>query len=193
MLFRFLRDIFILNRLQFFFPTTAPRTLSSEDVISIMLKIEKKTKFSENSRSKFDMYSFLDHAKNHIPEIKMGNPISANPCSLAEVKSVLQSFKGDLNIPHSRQWSIVGWDELPYLLSRRVIHDIPELQDLLIQPWLGHFEINLSKYDIKDLEIVCVWKGGGMEVLMVGVQPLKRNILDSCIFLLFIPSMFHVV
>lgn len=38
----------------------------------------------------------------------MGNPLSANPCSLAAVKSVMQSFKGDLNIPHSRQWSIVG-------------------------------------------------------------------------------------
>lgn len=86
----------------------------------------------------------------------MGNPISANPCSLAAVKSVMQSFKGDLNIPHSRQWSIVGWHGLPYLLSHRVIHDIPELQDLLIQPWLGHFEINMSKGDILDLEIVCV-------------------------------------
>lgn len=117
------------------------------------------------------MYSFLDHANNYLPEIKMGNPISANPCSLAAVKSVMQSFKGDLNIPHSRQWSIVGWDGLPYLLSHRVIHDIPELQDLLIQPWLGHFEINMSKGDILDLKIVCVWKGGGLEVLMVGVQP----------------------
>lgn len=105
------------------------------------------------------MYSFLDHANNYLPEIKMGNPISANPCSLAAVKSVMQSFKGDLNIPHSREWSIVGWDGLPYLLSHRVIHDIPELQDLLIQPWLGHFEINMSKGDILDLEIVCVWKG----------------------------------
>lgn len=56
----------------------------------------------------------------------MGNPISANPCSLAAVKSVMQSFKGDLNIPHSRQWSIVGWQGLPFLLSHRVIHDIPE-------------------------------------------------------------------
>lgn len=138
------------------------------------------------------MYSFLDHANNYLPEIKMGNPISANPCSLAAVKSVMQPFKGDLNIPHSRQWSIVGWQGLPFLLSHRVIHDIPELQDLLIQPWLGHFEINRSKGDILDLEIVCV-EGGGLEVLMVGVQPFRRNILDPCIFLLFIPSMFHVV
>lgn len=94
------------------------------------------------------MYLFLEHANNHIPEIKLGNPISVNPCSLAAVKSVLESLKGELNIPQSRQWSIVGCDGLPYLLSHKVFHDNPELHDLLIQPGLGHFEINMSKGDI---------------------------------------------
>lgn len=78
------------------------------------------------------MYSFLEHANNHIPEIKMGNPISVNPCSLAAVKSVLESLKAELDIPHSIQCSIVGCDGLPYLLSHKVVHDNPELQDLLI-------------------------------------------------------------
>lgn len=78
----------------------------------------------------------------------MRNPISVNPCSLAAVKSVLESLKAEFDIPHSRQWSIVGCDGLPYLLSHKVVHDNPELQDLLIQPGLGHFQINMSKGDI---------------------------------------------
>lgn len=163
-LFRSLRDNFIQNRLQIIFQQQRPGLSSSDDVISIMLKNDKKTKFSENSRSKIDMYSFLEHRNNDIPEIKMGNPISVNPCSSAAVKSVLESLKAELDIPHSRQWSIVGCDGLPYLLSHKVVHDNPDLQDLLIQPGLGHFEINMSKGDI----------------------------LDPCIFLHFITSIVHV-
>lgn len=138
------------------------------------------------------MYSFLDHANNYLPEIKMGNPISANPCSLTAVKSVMQSFKGDLNIPHSRQWSIVGWHGLPYLLSHRVIHDIPEFYISYPALTWSFWNKHVKRWYFRSRDCVCV-EGGGLEVLMVGVQPFRRNILDPCIFLLFIPSMFHVV
>lgn len=71
----------------------------------------------------------------------MGNPISVNPCSFKSVKVVLENLKCTAGIPDHRQWSIVGCDGLPILLS----HRNPHLQDLLLQPGLGHVEINMCK------------------------------------------------
>lgn len=50
-----LRYNFIQNRLQ-----QRSGLSSSKNVISIILKKEKETKFSENLRSKINMYSLLD-------------------------------------------------------------------------------------------------------------------------------------
>jgi hypothetical protein len=57
----------------------------------------------------------------------------------------LETLRQELDITGQRQWGIIGCDGLPYLLSQRVIEDNDNLQDILIQPGLGHFEINMSK------------------------------------------------
>lgn len=75
----------------------------------------------------------------------MGNPISVNPCSFKSVKVVLENLKCTAGIPVHRQWSIVGYDGLPFLISHRIIQDNPDLQDLLLQPGLGQIEINMCK------------------------------------------------
>lgn len=75
----------------------------------------------------------------------MGNPISVNPCSFKSVTVVLENLKCTAGIPDNRQWSIVGCDWLPFLLFHRIIQDNPDLQDLLLQPGLGHVEINMCK------------------------------------------------
>lgn len=75
----------------------------------------------------------------------MGNPITVNPCSFKSVKVVFEKLKCISGIPDHRQWSIVGCDGLPFLFSHRIIQDNPDLQDLLLQPGLGHVEINMCK------------------------------------------------
>jgi hypothetical protein len=144
-LFRSLRENYIQSRLDFLIKQQRPGLTSSEDPISIVLQQQKKIKFTEKSRSKSDVYCFIDNFHKNVPDIKMGNPISVNPCSFDAVKLVLETLKRELEIPTQRKWSILGCDGLPYLLSQRVLQENIELQDLLIQPGLGHFEINMSK------------------------------------------------
>ena len=41
--------------------------------------------------------------------------------------------------------SIIGCDGLPYLLSTRLLEEHENLHHILLQPGLGHFEINMTK------------------------------------------------
>ncbi|XP_069134290.1 uncharacterized protein [Argopecten irradians] len=78
----------------------------------------------------------------------MGDPIGVNPCSLDAIKEVLLQLK-QTAIAHDRHWTIIGCDGLPYHLASKVIDANEELHDILLQPGLGHYEINLTKAFIK--------------------------------------------
>ncbi|XP_062577048.1 uncharacterized protein LOC134238946 [Saccostrea cucullata] len=173
--FRYLRENYIEGRLQILAAQRRPGLTDPEDTISILLKNEKKTKFSDKSRCQVDCYSFLEHNHKNTPNIHMGNPISVNPCSFNAIKSILEKLKTELGVPERRKWSIIGCDGLPYLLCQRVLQDNPEFQDLLVQPGLGHFEINMAKAVIKLL-----WEVIGVDLAkLLGYRSPKA--LQACL------------
>ncbi|XP_061171013.1 uncharacterized protein LOC133201813 [Saccostrea echinata] len=173
-LFRSLREHFIENRINVLLQQQHPGLTSTEDIVSDLLK-NKKKKFSDNSRSQVDVYSFISNSHTTSPTIQMGNPISVNPCSFKSVQVVLENLKCTAGIPDHRKWSIVGCDGLPFLLSHRIIKDNPHLQDILLQPGLGHVEINMSKAVIKLL-----WQVIGVDLAkLLGYRSPKA--LQSCL------------
>ena len=45
----------------------------------------------------------------------------------------------------SEKWTIIGCDGLPYLLASRLIENNDHLKHILLEPGLGHYEINITK------------------------------------------------
>ena len=93
-----------------------------------------------------DPYLFIEH--NHPespPEIKLGEPVLTNPCSYASVKEVLDSLLHTIVNNTDRKWTILGCDGLPYILASRLIDKDESLQHILLEPGLGHYEINMVK------------------------------------------------
>ncbi|XP_062620908.1 uncharacterized protein LOC134282522 [Saccostrea cucullata] len=173
-LFRSLRESFIESRISCLLQQQHPGLNCTEDIVCDLLK-NRNMKFSDHSRTQVDVYSFLPHSHTSPPTIQMGNPISVNPCSFQSVQVVLENLKCTTGIPDHRQWSIVGCDGLPFLLSHRIIKDNPHLQDLLLQPGLGHVEINMSKAVIKLL-----WQVIGLDLAkLLGYRSPKA--LQSCL------------
>ncbi|XP_062577384.1 uncharacterized protein LOC134239238 [Saccostrea cucullata] len=173
--FRSLREKFIKNRLAIICSQQHPGLTSTEDALSSLLVNNKKMKFSEKSKNKIDAYCFIDHHHKNAPKIQMGNPISVNPCSYESVEVVLSSIKAEVGIPENRKWTLVGCDGLPFLLSHRIIKHSEDLQDLLILPGLGHFEINMCKALIK-----LVWQALGVDLAkLLGYRSPKA--LQACL------------
>ena len=63
-----------------------------------------------------------------------------NPCSYDSVKHVLESLLNSIVTNRDRKWTIIGCDGFPYTLSTRLIDDDINLQRILLQPDLGHYE-----------------------------------------------------
>uniref|UniRef100_A0A8W8JB52 Uncharacterized protein n=1 Tax=Magallana gigas TaxID=29159 RepID=A0A8W8JB52_MAGGI len=118
------------------------------DNVSTIVSRRKRQKCEENtpkSKVKADVYNFVTHHHDGPPQIVVGNPISKNPCSYDAVKDVLLQIKNDVGISNHRSWPIVGCDGLPYVIASRVIKETADLQDILLQPGLGHWEMNMAK------------------------------------------------
>ena len=77
----------------------------------------------------------------HKDSIAMAEPIMVNPNSYERVKEVLEHIK-KLVIGPSRKWTVVGSDGVPYVLGQKLRDDNAALQDLLLVPGPGHFELN---------------------------------------------------
>ena len=93
-----------------------------------------------------DPYSFIEH--NHPdnpPDVKLGEPVLTNPCSYDSVNEVLNSLLNSTVNNTDRKWTILGCDGLPYILASRLIEKDETLQHILLQPGLGHYEINMVK------------------------------------------------
>jgi hypothetical protein len=146
--FRVFRERFINDRLSHIFQEQRADVTGFVDEVGDLLSRRKKQKTeggSLTSRVKEDVYNFLSEHHNGPPTIVIGNPIPKNPCSYESVKEVLINIKNDVGVPEKRSWSLVGCDGLPYLIASKVIRENPELQDLLLQPGLGHWEMNMAK------------------------------------------------
>lgn len=79
------------------------------------------------------------------PSVVVGNPISKNPCSYEAVKAVLLDIKTATQVLDKRSWTVLGCDGLQYLLASKMFRKNDDLQDLLLLPALGHWEMNMTK------------------------------------------------
>lgn len=121
------------------------------DNVSTIVSKRKKQKCKENtpkSEVKADVYNVVTLHHDEPPEIIVSNPISRNPCSYDAVKDVLKQIKNDVGISNHRSWSITGCDGLPYVIASGVVKETADLQDILPQPGLGHWEMNMAKGNI---------------------------------------------
>lgn len=149
--FRTLRENFISDRLSIITKEQKYEWTGYSDNVSTIVSKRKKQKCKENtpkSEVKADVYNFVTLHHDEPPEIIVGNPISRNPCSYDAVKDVLKQIKNDVGISNYRSWSITGCDGLPYVIASRVVKETADLQDILPQPGLGHWEMNMAKGNI---------------------------------------------
>ena len=92
-----------------------------------------------------DLYSHLGHFHPDTPPtVTLGEPCLCNPCSYEKVQGVLQELLTNLHVGNDRKWTAIGCDGLPYILSSRLIENDASLQSILLQPGLGHYEINMT-------------------------------------------------
>jgi hypothetical protein len=68
-----------------------------------------------------------------------------NSGSYEAVKQELQNICNSTVSGGKRKWTVIGCDGLPYILCSRLIDKDPGLQNVLIQPGLGHFEMTRVK------------------------------------------------
>ena len=120
-----------------------------------------------------DPHSFLQH--NHPdnpPTVVIGEPVMVNPCSYDSVKHVLQSLLNSIVTNTDRKWTIIGCDGLPYILASRLIDNDANLQHILLQPGLGHYEINMVKACFKLL-----WEVALSDLaLLMGYKSIKAQV-----------------
>ena len=86
------------------------------------------------------------------PKTVLGDPIFCNPCSYNSVDGVFRELLSrSLSPDGGRKWTAIGCDGLPYVLGARLIEDDPTLQNILLMPGLGHYEINMVRCVFKIL------------------------------------------
>ena len=86
---------------------------------------------------------------NRTPSASLGDPIFVNPCSYNSLDEVFRHLQEQLTRADEnddgRAWTTLGCDGLPYVLGSRLIEDDNTLQNLLLLPGLGHFELNMTR------------------------------------------------
>ena len=75
----------------------------------------------------------------------MGEPCLCYPCSYEKVNNVLHELLQSTNVGNERKWTSIRCDGLPYILGARLIDKDESLQNILLHPGLGHYEINMTK------------------------------------------------
>ena len=125
--------------------------IRNEFICSRLMKIYSKqctlkddlADVSENP-SQDDPYEWVTSKHcDQIPKVMMGEPDFVNPCSYQAVEQVLHHIQS--NTCGRREWTIVGCDGLPFVLGSRIISKTNHLQNILLLPGLGHYEINMVK------------------------------------------------
>jgi hypothetical protein len=92
------------------------------------------------------LYNQFEHNHPMIsPNLLLGEPSMNNPCSYASVSTILKDIKDRCSVGKDRGWTVVGSDSLLYVLGSRAVEKDRALQDLLIVPGLGHYEINMGR------------------------------------------------
>ncbi|XP_062613499.1 uncharacterized protein LOC134275243 [Saccostrea cucullata] len=176
-IFRELRLQFVESRLEKVYKSHTDGLTGPTDTIEEGVRGRKRKRGEDlpntTSRVQEDPYSFVEHNHPGKPTIIMGNPVAKNPCSYEAVKEVLAAIKAETT-GETRKWTIVGCDGLPYLIGNKVIEQEQDLQDILLVPGLGHFEINMTKAIIK-----LVWEIFGEDLAkMLGYRTAKA--LSAC-------------
>ena len=142
--FEELRNNFIIDRLNKVYNEHSYDNAVCSDFIDKLMN-DDNLNVPPNPNNK-DSYSFLDH--NHPqepPKVTVGEPSFQNPCSYDSVNSVLIHLLRLTSVGNDRKWTDIGCDGLPYLLASRLLDKNHNLQHILLQPGLGHFEINMTK------------------------------------------------
>ena len=93
-----------------------------------------------------DLYNYLNHSHpDNPPKVTLGEPCLCNPCSYEKVNDVLNDLLRNTEVGIERKCTVIGCDGLPYILASRLIDKDVALQNILLQPGLGHYEINMTK------------------------------------------------
>ena len=132
-------------------------------------KVEKRN--TKNPRIKDSGYFAKDSVdigqklnKNKC-EMKVGEPVLANPNSYISIKKVLEELKENHSIGDKRQWVFLGCDGPPYCLANRIIDESSEVYDWVsLIPGLGHLHMNEIKTLFKVLDKILL-EPLGKEVL----------------------------
>ena len=120
-------------------------TYRSKFVDTVLTKVHNE--ITRNETAYLDMYDYSfvpENAPVTATEVRTAPPIFLNPCSYRAVNDVMQTIHTE-NCKGGRKWSGIGCDGLPYILGARLIEKDAGLQNILLQPGLGHYEINMVK------------------------------------------------
>ena len=106
----------------------------------------------EKDKTNNDTYCYLEHSHpNAAPKVTLGETSLCNYCSNEKVNEALQDILLNIEVGTERKWSVIGCDGLPFILGSRLIDKDPALHHILLQPGLGHYEINMTKSCFKPL------------------------------------------
>ena len=134
-----------------------------QSFIELILK-KSYSEVQHNTDSFVNMYSYeyvQSKHKDGPTRVITGEPLFLNPCSYRAVEDVLSDIHSR-NCSGQRRWSVIGCDGLPYILGTRLIDNDVNLQNILLMPGLGHFEINMVRSSFKLLWTVILQDAADM-------------------------------
>ena len=74
------------------------------------------------ARDRSEMYNDVPNGHSiHIPSVTMGEIIGVNPNAIVTIKQVLIDLLDQAGIGENREWGIVGFDGVPYMISWNII------------------------------------------------------------------------
>ncbi len=86
---------------------------------------------------------------SHKDCITMCEPVMLNPNCYNSEQQILETIKSCRHF--SQAWSIIGSNGVPYVLGHKLRDELPVLQDVLLCPGQGHYEMNFVKVLFKYL------------------------------------------
>ena len=111
--------------------------------------------------------SFFTTVVKNDAELKVGEPVMANPNSYDSVKLVLDQLQNYI-MTNDRKWSVLGCDGPPYCLASRIIESNPDKYDwVTLNTGLGHLHMNQLKSLFKVLDQIIL-------------EPLGKEVLGFC-------------
>ncbi|KAK3098397.1 hypothetical protein FSP39_019148 [Pinctada imbricata] len=153
--FNMIRNEFLIKRIQQVFHEQFCQNGTLMDDIDLLSSSDQCSSSLKKDISN-DPYNFVVHNHQQQPKVSLGEPLPMNPCSYESVEDVLSIIFEKMSSGSDRKWTILGCDGLPYNLGMRIIDKSPSLQNIILLPGLGHYEINMVRCVFKILWSVVI-------------------------------------